>query len=87
MGKEENAGYQHFLLFPQCFQKASPLGSLKVGIVWYRVKMPIYSKTNKAIVPIAPNPLPNNKMQELSKFKLFEDKNVDAIQNLKFVLE
>ena len=22
MGKEENAGYQHFLLFPQCFQKA-----------------------------------------------------------------
>ena len=30
----ENAGYQHFLLFPQCFQKASCLGSLKVGIVW-----------------------------------------------------
>ena len=23
MGKGENAGYQHFLLFPQCFQKAS----------------------------------------------------------------
>ena len=23
VGKEENAGYQHFLLFPQCFQKAS----------------------------------------------------------------
>ena len=21
-GKEENAGYQHFLLFPQCLQKA-----------------------------------------------------------------
>ena len=20
VGKEENAGYQHFLLFPQCFQ-------------------------------------------------------------------
>ena len=32
--KGENAGYQHFLLFPQCFQKASILGSLKVGIVW-----------------------------------------------------
>ena len=32
--KGENAGYQHFLLFPQCFQKASFLGSLKVGIVW-----------------------------------------------------
>ena len=25
----ENAGYQHFLLFPQCFQKASFAGSLK----------------------------------------------------------
>ena len=23
VGKEENAGYQHFLLFPQCFQKAT----------------------------------------------------------------
>ena len=23
MGKEENAGYQHFLLFPQCFLKVS----------------------------------------------------------------
>ena len=35
LGKGENAGYQHFLLFPQCFQKASILGSFKVGIVWY----------------------------------------------------
>ena len=23
VGKGENAGYQHFLLFPQCFKKAS----------------------------------------------------------------
>ena len=23
MGKEENAGYQRFLLYPQCFQKLS----------------------------------------------------------------
>ena len=30
VGKGENAGYQHFLLFPQCFQKASFSGSLKV---------------------------------------------------------
>ena len=34
VGKGENAGYQHFLFFPQCFQKASFLGSLKVVIVW-----------------------------------------------------
>ena len=30
----EDADYQHFLLFPQCFQKASHTGSLKVVIVW-----------------------------------------------------
>ena len=34
VGKEENAGYQHFLLSLQCFPKPSSLGSLKVGIVW-----------------------------------------------------
>ena len=32
--KGGNAGNQHFLLFPQCFQKASCSGSSKVGIVW-----------------------------------------------------
>ena len=31
--KGENAGFQHFLLFPQCFQKAFFLWLLKVGIV------------------------------------------------------
>ena len=34
VGKGENAGYQHFLLFPQCFQKASFSISSEVGIVW-----------------------------------------------------
>ena len=33
VGKGENAGYQHFLLFPLCFQKASLLEL----IVWWRV--------------------------------------------------
>ena len=37
VGKGENAGYQHFLLFPQCFQKVSFSESLKVWIVWQRV--------------------------------------------------
>ena len=32
VGKGENAGYQHFLLFPLCFPKASSLGLLKVRI-------------------------------------------------------
>ena len=33
-GKRENAGYQHFLVFPTMFSKPSHSGSLKVGIVW-----------------------------------------------------
>ena len=33
VGKGENAGNQHFLLFPQCFSKPSCEGSLKVKIV------------------------------------------------------
>ena len=32
--KGENAGYQHFLLFPQSFLKASFSRSLEVQIVW-----------------------------------------------------
>ena len=32
--KGENPGYQRFLLFLQCSQKASLPRSLKVGIVW-----------------------------------------------------
>ena len=32
MGKEENAGYQHFLLFPQCFPKAFSFSVSKIVI-------------------------------------------------------
>ena len=34
--KGENAGNQHFLLFPPCFQKPSVSELLKVRIVWKR---------------------------------------------------
>ena len=35
VGKGENAGNQHFLLFPQCFKKSLlSKGLLKVVIVW-----------------------------------------------------
>ena len=37
-GKGENAGYQHFLLFPQCFQKPPFKRSLKVRLVLYSNK-------------------------------------------------
>ena len=33
VGNGVDAGYQHFLLFPQCFTKPSSFRSLKVGIV------------------------------------------------------
>ena len=32
--KAEDASYQHFLLFPQCFHKLSISRTLKFGIVW-----------------------------------------------------
>ena len=35
--RRKNAGFQHFLLVPQCFQKTSFPMSLKVQIVWLRV--------------------------------------------------
>ena len=31
-GKRENAGYQHFLLFPQCFQRLLSQGREKSGL-------------------------------------------------------
>ena len=33
VGKRENAGNQHFLCFPQCFQKLSSPGWLKVSVI------------------------------------------------------
>ena len=38
LGKGENAGYQHFLLFPKCFQKSPFSDFLKVGIVWEELR-------------------------------------------------
>ena len=34
VGKGENAGYHHLLLFLQCFQKTLSSRMLKVGILW-----------------------------------------------------
>ena len=42
MGKVENAGSWHFLLLLQCCQKAFSARSLKVRIMWYRVKPPFH---------------------------------------------
>ena len=44
-GKGEIAGYEQFLLFPQCFQKTFPADTRKPGLVWERVNpfLHIYS--------------------------------------------
>ena len=52
VGKGENAGYQHFLLFPQSFLKLPSLGSFKVRIVWQTKRV---------------NSLPNDKILDWSK--------------------
>ena len=44
VGKGENAGYQHFLLFPQCFQKASMLNML-----WRYIKV-AFNKSDKTLL-------------------------------------
>ena len=71
VGKEENAGYQHFLLFTQCFQKASFWASLKVGIVWKRVKHLVVF-----------NPLPHNMILDKSKVKPFADVKMNMAEKI-----
>ena len=38
-GKDENGDYQHFLLFPQCFQKPFFIRLRKPDNVWVRVRV------------------------------------------------
>ena len=47
--KGENAGYQHFLLFPGCFQKASFSGSKKSGLCGKEVKTTIFKLLKRQI--------------------------------------
>ena len=46
VGKGEHAGYQHFLLFTQCFQKPPISGSLKSGycVVKSKINFTHYKK-------------------------------------------
>ena len=49
VGIGENAGYQHFLLFTECFQKASSIGLLKSGFCPKEV-ITLRDKTFESIV-------------------------------------
>ena len=52
VGNEENAGCQHFLLFPQCFQKASFPGSLNTGLFGKGLVLSISFQSMDIIVKI-----------------------------------
>ena len=49
--KGENACYQHFLLFPQCFQNAFYSRSLEVGIVCLRFNSSLFTKESDVMTP------------------------------------
>ena len=70
MIKGENAGYQHFLLFPQCFQKISfytvvkSQGSKNSGLCGKKLYIDQFDF------------LPTEKILDRSKFKAFADDNI-----------
>ena len=53
VGRGENAGYQHFLLFPRYFQKTSFSRPLKVGLCGKEIKeeQAFYQHFNLCIKP------------------------------------
>ena len=70
LGKGENTGYQHFLLFPKCFQKAPSLGS---GLC---------SKELNTIKPISQNQYSQN-VQDIASLcnnPTFHSKNCHRIE-------
>ena len=64
VGKGVNAGYHYFLLFPQCFQKPSFSGSLKV-VKRYRQIMSF-------------NSFPNDKILDETKLKAHADDKLNV---------
>ena len=50
VGKGENPGYQHFLLFPQCFQKASFFGSSKSRVCGKELTSALHNILSKPLL-------------------------------------
>ena len=55
VGSGENAGYQHFLHFQQCFQKASLPASLKVRIMCLTILQKQSCKISKHRISCKPS--------------------------------
>ena len=69
LGKGENAGYQHFLLFPKCFQLPSSMGSLTVGFCGKKLRESRHTQSVRDEF----NPLLDDKILDSSKLKEFAD--------------
>ena len=67
VGKKENAGSLYFLLLPQCFQKASSTGSLKVGIVQFFLVKSLVMLTSSTFNHTVPafNDLEGRRLEEI----------------------
>ena len=79
IGKGENAGYQHFFLFPQCFQKASFSELLKVRIMCgnLRVKGDNEPITKQQIFILI----------QIESLHNYTDNKINVIKKLTFALE
>ena len=80
VGKGENAGYQHFLLFPQCFQKFS-FPSLKFGISGLRLKLILQGNSCTKESKLADKPITRQQLLDYSKLKEFADDNFKFDEN------
>ena len=76
VGKGKNAGYQHYLLFPQCFLPYLREKSLLQQHLFYRLQMLSFI-----------NPLPDGKTLDLFKLKEFAADKINVYQKWKFGLE
>ena len=86
MGKGEIARYEQFLLFPQCFQKASFPEASKGIIMWEWVNQrktfrrihfePPFSHLSNMV-----QPFPKREILDCSKLKKFADDNVKFDEN------
>ena len=84
VGKGENADYQHFLLFPQRFQKASFIWVLKkprVNLLLHDnilvlMKLTFYQITNFRLVPVADNIMNVTQCDSKMKFVFGRAENI-----------
>ena len=83
LGKGENAGYKHFLLFPQCFENASFPGASKGVIVWECVNVIFISEIDRIVPTVSIfKQLPTALLKDLREcYKCMETNQVRPQEN------